>query len=456
MRERITKTGAGKPHPRARYVLYWCRVNRRVESNHALVFAIGLANDLGLPVLVHESLPCNAPHDSRRTHQFILEGVPEFARGLAALGIGYAFHLQRRRKDPENMLAALAPAAAAIVTDDYPRLAPGPADYAVDSSCIVPMNCLPAREYAAYTIRPKIRKLLPKFLVPVETAAPARPYRDAPPDFHVRVTAENAAALAAGCDVDGAVPSSRAFRGGRRMAGRHLERFLTERLRRYARDKNQPAAHATSELSPYLHSGHLSSLEVALAAHRHAEEHRLIADEFLDELIVRRELAFNFARHAPAVDSLDALPEWARETLRAHARDRRDPVYGRAELENAATHDDLWNAAQKELLLRGKIHGYYRMYWGKKILEWSASPAEALAGMIYLNDLYALDGRDANTYANLLWCLGLHDRPWPERPIFGKIRSMSRDGMERKTATRAYLGEILELERSGMDPYALR
>jgi deoxyribodipyrimidine photo-lyase len=168
-------------------------------------------------------------------------------------------------------------------------------------------------------------------------------------------------------------------------------------------------------------------------------------------LIVRRELAFNFRRYADPHDTLEALPEWARKTIAAHRRDKRDPAYTREQFEAAGTHDDLWNATQKELRLRGKIHGYYRMFWGKKILEWSASASEALATMLYLHDRYALDGDDPNTYANILWCFGLHDRPWPERPIYGTIRSMVRSGMERKTNVSAYIREIEYLERTGKE-----
>jgi deoxyribodipyrimidine photo-lyase len=190
---------------------------------------------------------------------------------------------------------------------------------------------------------------------------------------------------------------------------------------------------------------------VALAVKEHAGRHKLIAEEFLEELIVRRELAFNFRRYTDHHDTLEALPEWARKTIADHRNDARDPSYTREQFEAADTHDDLWNATQKELRLRGKIHGYYRMFWGKKILEWSASASEALATMLYLHDRYALDGDDPNTYANILWCFGLHDRPWPERPIYGTIRSMVRSGMERKTNVNAYIREIEYLERTGKE-----
>jgi deoxyribodipyrimidine photo-lyase len=235
------------------------------------------------------------------------------------------------------------------------------------------------------------------------------------------------------------------------MAQRHLKHFLERNLFRYAKERNNPASHATSNLSPYLHFGHISSLDVALQAKQYAETHKLIADEFLEELIVRRELAFNFARFAPDYESLGSLPDWALETLRAHAKDKRDPKYGYHQLEAGETYDPLWNATQQELLHRGKIHGYYRMYWGKKIIEWSGTHEEALRYMIAMHDRYALDGRDPNTYANVLWCFGLHDRPWTERPIFGQIRYMSFDGMKRKTNIDAYIREIDHLQRTGQD-----
>jgi deoxyribodipyrimidine photo-lyase len=255
--------------------------------------------------------------------------------------------------------------------------------------------------------------------------------------------------LVASCKIDHTVKPVTAFPGGRLAAVQTLDHFLENNLRRYALQRNEPSAHATSNLSPYLHFGMISSLEVALAVRRHEEEYKLIAGEFLEELIVRRDLAFNYARHVAWPDSLDNLPEWARETLRRHASDPREPSYERGVLERAATHDPLWSACQKELLLRGKIHGYYRMYWGKKIIEWSPTPQDALETMILLHDRYALDGRDPNTYANVLWCFGLHDRPWRRRPIFGTIRYMSLEGMKRKTGVEAYLREIGQLERAG-------
>ena len=451
--ERARQLNAAAPRD-GEYILYWAQMNRRVDSNHALAFAADLANQRGLPLLFYEGLTCSYPHANDRFHTFLLEGVAETARRLAKLGIGYVFHLRRRRSDPNDALYRLAADAAALVTDDYPTFVarqhnarvPSRIEipyYAVDSSCVVPMNSFDKQEYAAYTIRPKIKRVLADYLQPVAPIRVKRRFNLAiSAGLRTEVTSANISSLVAECEIDHSVPRSTEFRGGRREAERRLQHFLAQNLRRYARDHNQPSAHATSGLSPYLHFGHVSSLEIALAVRDHAAEHKLIADEFLEELIVRRELAFNFARLSPSLDSIEALPNWAQATLKKHVRDKRNPLYTRDQFALAQTHDDLWNATQREMLTRGKIHGYYRMYWGKKIIEWSPTPQDALNTMLYIHDRYALDGRDPNTYTNCLWCFGLHDRPWAERPIFGMVRYMSLDGMKRKSDVDAYLREI--------------
>jgi deoxyribodipyrimidine photo-lyase len=446
--ERVRQIGSAAVRPGGEYVFYWIRSNRRAEVNHALQFAAELANRLDLPLLCGEELTCDYPYANDRLHAFALEGVAETAEALRALGAGYVFDLALQKKHGHSGIERLAGRASAVVIDDWPGVLAGPlpdfavATYAVDSSCIVPARCIGGRAYAAYSIRPKIRRLLDRYLRPIDEVNLIRhwPNRDKLPLLD-----------AARCEIDHSVSPSTLYRGGRKQAERRLSEFLKNRLRRYAREKNEPSAHATSGLSAYLHSGYISALEVALRVREYAREHKIAADEFLEELIVRRELAFNFAWHAKRIDSLEELPEWARKTLRVHRRDRREPQYTAAQFERAGTHDELWNAAQKELVLRGTIHGYYRMYWGKKIIEWAAAPEEALEIMLYLNDKYALDGQDPNTYANILWCFGLHDRPWRERPIFGSIRYMSRSGMERKTDTKAYMNEILHLERTGKE-----
>lgn len=467
MQNRIRSLNDAPVRADASFVLYWAQMNRRVESNHALARAIELANGLNLPVLYYEGLTCAYDYASDRMHAFILEGVPETARRLEKRGIGYCFHLRRRKDDPNGALYRLAGQAACVVTDDYPTFIAARhnarvphrvkvAYEAVDASCIVPMNVLQKREYAAYTIRPKITRLLPEHLKPCPDPAVRRRWQGSAPEFHTPVQPGRIAGLMAECEIDHGVRPSTSYTGGRLAAEQALDHFLASNLRRYARDKNNPSAQATSDLSPYLHFGQISSLEVALATRKHAEENKLIADEFLEELIVRRELSFNFARHAENPASLSNLPDWARITLQKHAADLREPSYTREQFERAETHDALWNACQKELLLRGKIHGYYRMYWGKKVIEWSPTCQDALDTMVYLHDRYALDGRDPNTYTSILWCFGLHDRPWQERPVFGMIRYMSLDGMKRKTDVSAYLREIDHLERTGQDPFRLK
>lgn len=424
-------------------------MNRRVESNHALAYAAGKANELGLPLLFYEGLTCSYPYANDRLHTFILQGAPETAKRLRRLGIGYIFYLRRRARDPNDVLYRLAAEAAMVVSDDYPAFVAaahnasvpdkiGVAYHVVDSSCIVPMNCLPKREYAAYTIRPKIQRLAPKYLRPVEPIRVRRAYDEPASEFHTAVTAGDISELVSSCEIDHSVAPSAAFKGGRLEAEKRLDRFLKDNLKRYAEQSNQPSAHATSGLSPYLHFGCISSLEVALAV----DQGNPGAEKFVEELMVRRELSFNFARHVAHPDSLENVPDWAKKDMLAHGGDPREATYTRAQFARAQTHDPLWNATQREMLRDGKIHGYYRMYWGKKVIEWSATYQEALDTMLYIHDRWALDGRDPNTYANILWLFGLHDRPWFERPVFGKMRYMSIEGMRRKTDVDAYIREF--------------
>lgn len=275
MEERIRKIEDAGVRSRGEYVLYWMRANRRVESNHALQFAAALANRLERPLLCYERLTCSYPYANDRLHAFILEGVAETAAAFRKLGAGYVFDLQKAPQ-PETANNRYSKRAAAVVTDDWPETLAAPAPrfgadtYAVDSSCIVPSHCIGARSYAAYSLRPKIHRILERFLQPVAKVRLRHRWTAALPDLP--------ALDAAACQIDPSVPHSTLFRGGRKQAMRRLDGFLEHRLRRYAREKNQPAAHATSGLSPYLHAGYLSSLEIALRVREHAQEHKLIAD----------------------------------------------------------------------------------------------------------------------------------------------------------------------------------
>ncbi len=461
--ERIRKLNEAPERPDRRYVLYWAQMNRRVDANHALLHAAEIANRYRLPVLYYEGLTCTYQYANDRLHTFVLQGVPETAKRLKKVGIGYVFYLRRTTDSPDDIFHQLARDAAAVVTDDYPvfiahennRRVPVKLDvayYVVDSNCVVPRSQIQARQYGAYTIRPRIAKLLPKYLHAPDPLRVKCRWEESIPSFHVEVRDKEIAELVRSCEIDHSVAPSLSFKGGRLAAEKLLQFFLQNNLKRFDRYRNEPVEHATSHMSPYLHFGQISSLEIALAVKEHAEKNHLMADSYLEELIVRRELSFNYVSHVESPERLENLPEWARETMSKHAEDKRDPLYTPRQMEQAETYDDLWNATQKEMLLRGKIHGYYRMYWGKKVLEWSRAYQDAVDWMIDTHGRYALDGRDPNTYTNILWCFGLHDRAWGERPIFGKIRYMSGDSTRRKTNAKAYIEEIREMERTGKDP----
>lgn len=461
--ERIRLLNEGREDSAAQYVLYWAQMNRRVDGNHGLLYAVEIANRLGLPVLFYEALTCGYQYANDRLHTFVLQGVPETARRLQKAGIGYVFYLRAKHDSPNNTFYLLAQHAAAVITDDYPtfiasdhnRSVPQKLSipyFVVDSSCVVPMAKIEKRQFAAYTIRPRIHKLLPHYLKSPDALHVKQPFTGTIPEFHVQVTEQNIPELVASCQIDHSIKPSLSFEGGRLAAEKLLDFFLHSNLQRFEKDRNEPVKHATSHMSPYLHFGQLSSLEIALAVQEFARKHKINADSYLEELIVRRELSFNYVSHVERPDRLENLPEWCQQTMAQHARDERNPQYTPEQITYAQTYDDLWNATQKEMLLRGKIQGYYRMYWGKKILEWSKTYQEAVDVMVDIHGKYALDGRDPNTFTNILWCFGLHDRAWGERPIFGKLRFMSSDSTRRKTHAKAYIEEIQTMERTGKDP----
>lgn len=463
MDERVRALNSTPQRSGGRYVLYWMQMNRRVAGNHAVAFAAQLASDRGLPLLVYEGLTCTYPQANDRIHTFMLQAVPETARRLRERGIGYIFYLRRTPADRNDALYVLVRDAAAVVTDDYPvfiaaghnRTVPdriGVPYYAVDASCVVPMALIEKRQVGAYTIRPRIRRHIAAHLRPVELPH-VKQWRGTAADFHTEVTEAEIPSLVVSCAIDHSVVPSSAYRGGAAEANSRLEEFVRNRLAHYAESRNNPSERVNSNLSPYLHFGQISATDVALRVQDYAADHGIDPEPFLDELIVRRELAFNFCRYAERPDSLEELPAWAQATLGDHAADARPEAYSREDLIAARTHDPLWNATQREMLATGTIASYYRMYWGKKIIEWSATHDEALATMLDIHERWALDGRDPNTYANCLWCFGLHDRPFSERRIFGKVRYMSYAGMRRKTDVDAYVRQVDSLTvPSGRNP----
>ena len=352
---------------------------------------------------------------------------------------------------PDEVILGLAPRAALIVCDrGYLRpqrrwcanvaAKAGCRVFQVEGDVVVPIELASTKpEIGARTLRPKLLRLRDQFLRPLYHRRAGK-HADRL-EMRSEVDLTDLPALLAQLRIDHSVPPVGRLRGGYSEAKRRLDDFTAERLPRYAAARAHPGEAEVSMLSPYLHFGQISPVEVALAA-RTANAANENSAAFLEELIVRRELAMNFVHTTPNYDRYDCLPEWARRTLAAHLHDRREHVYGRDRLAGADTHDPYWNAAMSEMLATGYMHNYMRMYWGKKVLEWSPSPEEGYAALLRLNNTYFIDGRDANSYANVGWVFGLHDRPWPERPIFGKVRSMTASGLRRKTDIDDYVRKI--------------
>lgn len=448
--ERVVAINDKPIEPGRRYVLYWMQMFKRVEYNHALVWAIRQANELQLPLVVYEGLKYYYPWASDRLHTFILEGVEEKRIAFAKLGIKYVFYLQQTAGSPKRTVERLAKDAALIVTDEYPcfiipdhnrhiadrsRIAV----HAVDSNGVIPISKFDREEYAAYTIRPKINKLLDHYLVPfaeeeLQVKAPALDV-DCP---ETAVSAENIETLVADCSIDHKVAPSAAYKGGTENGRKRLKHFIECILCNYQRDRNKPERDGSSRLSAYLHFGFLSAIEVALAAKESdcPEEDK---EAFLEELIVRRELSFNLTSHNSKYDSIEALPDWVHRTMREHSADERTVTYSLEQLEQAETHDELWNAAQREMVRTGEMHNYVRMLWGKNVIAWSQSYEVAFETLVHLNNKYCLDGRDPNSYAGILWCFGKHDRPWMERPVFGTIRYMTSQSTGKKFNSKKYI-----------------
>lgn len=449
---RVQTLAGDAPPAGRRYVLYWMQQAQRAAENHALEYAIFRANGLKLPVVVGFGLTDAYPEANLRHYTFMLEGLVETAGTLAKRGIP----LVCRRGEPPQVALALARQAALLVCDVgccrhqkswrtlVARQAPCPV-VQVESDVVVPVAAAsPKAEYAARTLRPKLQRLLPDYLVPAPRLTPKQSGLGL--DLEGLAIQDGAAALLKDLKIDRKVGAvSRFFPGGAAAAKKRFQRFLDERLCRYARNSNQPQTDDVSGMSPYLHFGQVSPLYLALTLKNHAAECSADRDAYLEELIVRRELAANFVHYTPDYDRFGCLPGWARKTLGEHAADPRPHLYPRAALAAAETHDPYWNAAMREMTTTGFMHNYMRMYWGKKVLEWSPTPATAFETLLGLNNRYFLDGRDPNSFAGVAWIFGMHDRAWPERKVFGKVRSMTAAGLERKCDIRAYVAKVSRL-----------
>lgn len=430
-----------------RYVLYWMQQSQRASFNPALTHAVERANALGQGVIVGFGLMDDYPEANERHYAFMLEGLAEVRATLHDRGI----KLVARRGAPDDVALDLAREASLVVCDrghlrhqrrwrERVAAQAGRTVVQVEGDVVVPVERVSDKvEYAARTIRPKLRKLWPDFLEPV--ADPAPEVSSLPLDVTGDLDLRDVDAVLAGLRIDRRVGRVDRFRGGTAEARRRLDAFLDGDLDGYADARGDPAGPQSTNLSPYLHFGQISPVEIARAAEsaRHPDGPQADIDAFLEELIVRRELSHNFVFFHPDYDRYANLPGWAQETLAEHRDDDRPHRYTRAEMEDARTKDRYWNAAMTEMLKTGYMHNYMRMYWGKKILEWCNTPEYAYETTLHLNNKYFLDGRDANSFANVAWLFGRHDRPWQERPVFGKIRSMTAGGLERKFDIDAYV-----------------
>jgi deoxyribodipyrimidine photo-lyase len=429
-----------------RFVLYWMQQSQRAEENHALEYAVQRANALGVPLLVAFGIMDDYPDAALRHYRFMAEGLRDVRQALAGRGLP----LVVRHGPPAKIALELGRDSALIVCDrvylrhqlEWRAQVAGEARcevVQVESDVVVPVESVSGKaEYAARTIRPKIHRRLDDYFVRLRTTAIRTPWSGALPRG---LSLDDPVALTSGLSIGASVPpASNYFTGGSREARRRLTAFLRSHLSGYDERRNQPSEHHVSQLSPYLHFGQIAPLTVARAVRESTAGTARDRETLLEELIVRRELACNFVQFTERYDAYASLPGWARETLAKHAGDERPHCYTLRQLEKGSTHDRYWNAAMRAMRVTGYLHNHLRMYWGKKILEWSRTPQEAYTNALALNNRWFLDGRDCNSYANVGWLFGLHDRPWFEREIFGTVRYMSSGGLERKTDIGAYVG----------------
>ncbi|MFC1813118.1 deoxyribodipyrimidine photo-lyase [Thermodesulfobacteriota bacterium] len=432
----------------ADYVLYWMQQSQRAECNHALEYAVQQANELGLGVVVVFGLTDDYPEANLRHYTFMLEGLAEAKTLLEKRGI----HMVVRRGSPPDVALELGQDAAMIICDcgylkhqklwrDQVAGKSACRVVQVESDVIVPLETVSSKaEYAARTIRPKIQKHLDDYLIELKPIKVKRSTVNISLDG---LDLKRPADILASLNIDRSVPAvTRFFKGGSLQAKKIFGNFIRARLKNYEKNHNQPQTDDISNMSMYLHFGQISPLYLALRINK--TDHRLDSAKaaFLEELIVRRELAANFVYYHRDYDNFDCLPDWAQKTLADHRKARRSYTYTRRQLEVAKTHDPYWNAAMQEMKYTGFMHNYMRMYWGKKILEWSSSPELGFRNTLAINNKYFLDGRDPNSYAGVAWIYGVHDRAWPQRPIYGKVRCMMASGLERKCDIRAYVNKV--------------
>ncbi|MDX1503888.1 MAG: deoxyribodipyrimidine photolyase [Thermoanaerobaculia bacterium] len=477
-RLRVRPGNLAEPRGGGDFVLYWMIASRRARWNFALEHAVAWARELGKPLVVLEALRTGYRWASDRLHRFVIDGMRDNARAFEGSGALYYPYVEPEEGAGKGLLEALAERAAVVVTDDYPcfflpRMVEAAGEKlpvrleVVDSNGLLPLAAADKVYARAYDFRRFLQKSLAPHLLEMPALNPLA-YKELPrlpglPREVERRWPRAAPELLRGEESLGSLPIDHdvapvPYRGGMEAGDRRLKSFLEESLDAYGNGRNHPDEDAASGLSPFLHFGHVSTHQVLdRLADREGWSPAEIADSadgkrsgwwgmsasaeaFLDELVTWRELGYNFASRRDDYDEYESLPDWALETLAEHAGDERPHLYDLEELERAETHDELWNAAQRQLRSEGRIQNYLRMLWGKKILHWTPDPETALEIMIQLNNRWAVDGRDPNSYSGIFWVLGRFDRAWgPERPIFGKVRYMTSKSTRSKLRLNGYL-----------------
>lgn len=460
------------------YVLYWMQANRRFSYNYALDYAVGWANKLGKPLLIYEGLNVDYPWASDRLHRFILEGMQENLELSKKQKFNYYPYVEPEKGAGKGLLYRLADKAAVVISDEYPvfiikehnRKVGENIDVpymTVDSNGIIPLGVTDKDPYSAYLFR----KIMQKHFVEAFTHPPKEsPLDELENKDEITLSQDflqkypqgekylsNIEESIAGFPIDHSVKPGK-FTGTRQAGLGKLGAFIQHKLDQYDDHRNDPDASASSGLSPWLHFGKVSEYEIVKAILDHQPEGWDITDitpnngknsgffngdpnieSFLDEVITWREVGFHYAHHVDNYDQLESLPDWVHKTMDEHRNDEREYIYSLEEFEQSETHDEIWNAAQTELREEGIMHNYLRMLWGKKIIEWTPDYQTAADYMIELNNKYALDGRDPNSYSGIFWCLGRFDRAWQERPILGKLRYMTSQSTRKKVKLDRYL-----------------
>jgi deoxyribodipyrimidine photo-lyase len=459
---RITVRRDGTPSHNGKCVVYWMQRAQRGVDNHAVDLAVKVGNLLGLPVVAYFAAISNFPHANLRHYAFLNEGLPDIEKDLSERNISF---IMRRAPHESHQRFFEDAHAAFLIGDENPMREPERwrrqlasririPFWTVDTDVVIPSKLIEKAQYGAYTIRPRLYRLLPEYLHPYENLCAEHAWKR-PRGFHADSVHED---ITRGWkDFDRSVAPVEAWKGGTHAALKRLRVFTTKLLGNYDAQRNHPEIDGTSCMSPYLHFGHVGPITIALAVDAAAKaDKRLRAarDSYFNELIVWRELAINFVRYTQKYDSADCAESWAKVTIAKHARDEREYLYTLRQLEHAQTHDDLWNAGQMQMVRHGWMHNYLRMYWAKKILEWTPDVATAMKHAIHLNDKYFLDGRDPNGYAGIAWAiLGKFDRAWGERPIFGKIRYMSGASTGKKFDSKKYIQQMGLLPQQDALPF---